>query len=310
MRIVRSPMSFSAGWLLTAFLLGLTGPAHAGDGVIEINQAKAEAGGVTPGDTEGFPVTISESGSYRLTGNLTVPDENTTGIEITADDVTLDLNGFAIEGPTVCSGNPLSCSPTGSGDGVFSTSANTNITVVNGTIRGMGDRGITLPRNPTRVEHIHATSNGGIGILAAGIVTGSTAGSNGGAGIFLLGGLATGNDVRFNGGNGISCDGATTVTGNTVHFNNDVGISVLVGTVAGNTVFSNGGKGITVTGTGSVVGNTVRLNGGFQPSGFQLSLSSNVGYSDNVIQPGVGASTVSGGVVMGKNVCNGNTTCP
>lgn len=44
---------------LGALLLGLAGSAWAVDGVIDINQARALAGGVTPGDTAGFPVTIS-----------------------------------------------------------------------------------------------------------------------------------------------------------------------------------------------------------------------------------------------------------
>ena len=69
---------------LTSGLVMLVGaPARAVDGVIEINQARALAGGVTPGDAAGFPVTITASGSYRLTGNLTV-DENTTAISVTA----------------------------------------------------------------------------------------------------------------------------------------------------------------------------------------------------------------------------------
>ena len=54
-------------------------PTCAVDGVVLINQAAALAGNVTPGDTPGFPVVISVSGSYRLSGNLTVPDANTNG---------------------------------------------------------------------------------------------------------------------------------------------------------------------------------------------------------------------------------------
>ncbi len=53
---------------------------------------------VTPGDAPGFPVTIFESGSYRLSGNLTVPDLDTAAIQITADFVTLDLSGSALSG--------------------------------------------------------------------------------------------------------------------------------------------------------------------------------------------------------------------
>jgi len=54
-------------------------------------------GVLPPGDAAGFPVTISEVGSYRLTGNLSIG--STDAIEITADNVTLDLNGFLIIGP-------------------------------------------------------------------------------------------------------------------------------------------------------------------------------------------------------------------
>jgi hypothetical protein len=73
------------------------------DGVILIDQNKALAGNVTPGDGAGYPVILSLSGSYRLSGNLTVP-VSATGIQITADGVSLDLNGFSIIGPGVFPG--------------------------------------------------------------------------------------------------------------------------------------------------------------------------------------------------------------
>jgi hypothetical protein len=38
-----------------------------------IDQNRALAGNVTPGDNPGFPVTLSLPGSYRLSGNLTAP---------------------------------------------------------------------------------------------------------------------------------------------------------------------------------------------------------------------------------------------
>ena len=62
-----------------------------------IDQNKALAGNVTPGDMPGFPITLSVPGSYKLTGNLVVPG-GLNGIEITSDNVTLDLNGFRIAG--------------------------------------------------------------------------------------------------------------------------------------------------------------------------------------------------------------------
>src|SRR6266700_7689406 len=75
------------------------------DGVVLINQSTVMAAG-------GFPYTITQPGSYRLSGNLTVPDANTTAIQVMADNVTIDLNGFSIIGPMVCNGFPVtSCSP-------------------------------------------------------------------------------------------------------------------------------------------------------------------------------------------------------
>src|SRR5947199_9680744 len=110
--------NFQLPWMAPLAILGsLAIPAYAVDGVVLINQSAALAGNVTPGDTPGFPVTISVPGSYKLSGNLTVPDANTDAIVIASSDVTFDLNGFSIIGPVVCSGvgASLVCSPTGSG---------------------------------------------------------------------------------------------------------------------------------------------------------------------------------------------------
>src|SRR3989442_9173749 len=62
--------------------------AFAVDGVVLINQATVNAAG-------GFPYTISLAGSYKLSGNLLVPN-GVDGIKINASNVTLDLNGFNI----------------------------------------------------------------------------------------------------------------------------------------------------------------------------------------------------------------------
>src|SRR6266446_10729399 len=138
-----------AALVVAALLGGASMPTWAVDGTVLIDQNKAMAGNVTPGDAPGFPVTISLPGSYKLAGNLTVPDANTDAILITSNKVTLDLNGFAILGPTVCgrsgpgSGGFIVCSPTGPGNGVNATQVN-NVTIMNGTIRGMGANGIAL----------------------------------------------------------------------------------------------------------------------------------------------------------------------
>jgi hypothetical protein len=82
--------------LLAAGLLLCSAPAaYAVDGVILIDQARALAGNVTPGDAPGFPVTITRPGSYKLASNLTAPQDS-DGIVIAANDVTLDFNGFTL----------------------------------------------------------------------------------------------------------------------------------------------------------------------------------------------------------------------
>jgi hypothetical protein len=74
------------------------------------------------------PYAISASGSYYLTGNITVTTG--TAIQITGSGVTLDLNGFSIIS---------SASPT-TGNGIEITGSARNIVVRNGTVQG----GVTL----------------------------------------------------------------------------------------------------------------------------------------------------------------------
>ena len=102
------------------------------DGVIEINQAAATADGVTPGDTPGFPVTLSQPGSYRLTGPLSITSIlGGTAIAITTSDVALDLNGFRVSTTSVVAG----------GHGVDAL-GRTNIRVRDGTIESFTGDGI------------------------------------------------------------------------------------------------------------------------------------------------------------------------
>ena len=214
-------------------------PLSAVDGVVLINQNAALAGNVTPGDTPGFPITISAPGSYRLSGNLTVPDANTTAIQVSADNVTIDLNGFSIIGPVVCSGFPVtSCTPAGTGFGIKSGLA-TNVTVLNGAVRGMGALGVSLDESGVRVEGIRATSNGLGGIAASsGIVSSCEASQNGGVGIA----------------------NAAVVIGNSVRGNASDGVQIFSGVVTNNFAFKNGGNGIFAT-FSSITGNQVRGSG-------------------------------------------------
>jgi len=86
-------------FMLTLLLALGSAPALAVAGVLEINHTCAVQTGRFAPNAGGFPLLITNPGSYRLTSNLTLPDENTIGILVNADDVTIDLNGFAVIGP-------------------------------------------------------------------------------------------------------------------------------------------------------------------------------------------------------------------
>jgi hypothetical protein len=229
-------------------------------------------------------VIISQPGSYRLSSNLTVPDELSTAIVILADNVTLDLNGFSILGPTVCSGVPLACAPRNGGTGVFAGTSggasSDNLTVVNGTIRGFG-RGVFARGDNVRVEHVRAVSNDGSGIMVGrgGTVSGNTASHNFRAGIDALDGSTVRGNVSSDNFLGITVGAGSIVDGNTVLNNGTIGISALVigAVVNGNTAMGNGGVGLLLGGT--------------------------VGYMQNVLTGNLGP--VNGGVSLGQNLCDG-----
>jgi hypothetical protein len=259
--------------ILNLTVLGaLACPIYAVDGVVLINQSNALAGNVTPGDAPGFPVTISAPGSYRLSGNLTVPDANTTAIEITAanNDVNIDLNGFSIIGPVSCRGT---CSPSGSGDGIrglipLAGQAISRLSVFNGSIQGMGHDGINLASTAS-VEKVRVTSNGSNGIelpafetfvyscgavgngangIIAGNVRDSVASGNAADGI-QTGRTAIGNDASNNRGNGISGFGA--IVNNSTVANSLAGItSSCPSTTVANFASSNAAGDIAVSGQG------------------------------------------------------------
>jgi parallel beta-helix repeat protein len=242
--------------LLTALavLSTLSCRVYAVDGIVLINQANASAGNVTPGDTPGFPVTISAPGSYKLSSNLVMPDANTTAIEITTNNVSIDLNGFSILGPTTCSGGPpvTSCSPAGTGNGIASN--HSSIAVVNGNIRGMGADGIHLDGGSNnRIEKVQAISNGGVGIFLGGgqdTVSSCHGSLNGATGISGRG-LARSNIAEGNGGVGLSVENAID---NIARSNHGNGLDAF-GVITGNSAFENTGAGVSASCPSTVIGN-------------------------------------------------------
>jgi len=82
-----------------------------------------------------FPIVINQPGSYKLAADLVVP-AGLDGIVVNADHVTLDLGGFSITGPGLCTGGYAQISCNGSKTGVMGQKR--NLTVRNGRVAGFG----------------------------------------------------------------------------------------------------------------------------------------------------------------------------
>ncbi len=126
----------SSSLVATAFaVLVLVSPSAFAQGYTEVNQAVVDSSG-------GFPYSISQPGYYQLTGDIVKPAGagNVAAVLISASDVTLDLNGFQIEGPGICSRNAstgaVTCSGHVPGSGIQESGGNTNVRVRNGTVHG------------------------------------------------------------------------------------------------------------------------------------------------------------------------------
>jgi len=330
---IRSPGRALGALLLSAALALFAAPGRAADGVIEINQARALAGGVTPGDAPGFPVTIGVRGSYRLTGDLVVTGADTTAVDVTADDVTLDLGGFGVHGPVTCSGAPLVCAPSGGSRGIQAVSSG-GLTVRNGRVRGFGYIGVYLgPRARAsdllvrdngydglyagadgQIRNVTATRNGGRGIyVERGRIEGAVADFNasngfGGAYVVIVAGYAEGN-----GANGVSVAGPSVVLDSVLRDNAFDGIRMSEGTVSRCTIADNDGDGVQIQ-EGSVRDSTIRNNVG---AAIRVDTSGRVGYAGNVLTDNNGGAETqvlveAGGTatVLGTNLCGTNTTCP
>lgn len=233
---------------LAATTLSLVMPASAA--IIVITQAKANAGGVTPGDTPGFPVSLSQPGAYRLDTNLTVP-AGKQGISVRSNYVDIDMNGFLLSGwnaaGTARAGNY----------GVYSSFGVGSIR--NGVITGFKFDGIFLTGNSNSwtVEDMTIQSNGGVGINAEVSAYSRIVDST----------------ISINGAFGIVCGSYCHIEGNNISDNGHNGISLESGTVLGNTIFSNIGYGIYDTGSQTDTGfgnNTIIDNNASDPSGLQV----------------------------------------
>lgn len=125
-----------------------------------------------PGDADSVFV-ISEPGAYYLTDDVDA-GAGFEGVEIASDKVTLDLNGFTIEGDA------------GSRSGVAAAGVRFNIVVRNGAIRGFDESGVRLGDDfACVVEDLIVSDCGDTGISVGNVsrVRDCTSRDNGSAGV-------------------------------------------------------------------------------------------------------------------------------
>jgi parallel beta-helix repeat protein len=185
----------------------------------------------TPGDSLAL-FKITNSGSYYLTGNVNGVSSK-SGIFISADNVTLDLNGFAIVGVS------------GAGTGIYVFPGHANICIRNGAVANWPSSGVSAATTSnSRFEGLRISGNGFKGLFA---------GEN-----CLVSDCA----ARGNIDDGMTIGQGSTVRGCVASANGGVGISLAEGcTIKDSTASSNSLSGITTGTAGSVSGCTARTNG-------------------------------------------------
>jgi parallel beta-helix repeat protein len=295
----------SALWSLL-FVLGTAFSVFAADGQVKIGQSS----------TTTFPVVIDKPGSYVVTSNLVVTTPGATGILILADDVTLDLNGFAVVGDKLG----------GNDSRGIEARLRKNITIRNGTVRNFFSDGVAIhytahsdPDNPGRnsiIEKLRVSENGFSGIVSSyGIIKDCVASNNGWFGIATNSGSIIDCEAYRNGfSEGLYVGGITasdsTIVNCTANFNKHLGIYAADSTIIGSTANQNQSIGIwsyihggQYRGSSSILNCTTNLNGEL---GIRLEGQSRV-EGCNLRDNGFGGIYVRGQYnYVIKNVVSGN----
>ena len=234
-----------------------------------------------------LPFVITNAGSYYLTTNVIAIASN-PGITISANNVTLDLNGFTVQGvPTA-------------GTAVSMPNACTNVTVRNGVITGWSNNGVygTAVYN-LLCERLTISDvvNYGIYCIGSGTVRDCLVQSAGPSGIYINIGILSGCTARCSGGYGISAYYSTVL--NCTVAGGHGGIWADHSTVSGCSIQSGGGLGIHAC-SSAVSGCFVQ---GFSYSGIWLDTSGCQIIGNNCIGNNTSASTSDAGIYV---YCNNN----
>lgn len=253
-----------------------------------------------------LPYTISAPGSYVLNGNLTGAS-GSNGITVSADNVTIDLNGFALIGPG------------GAANEVGIIGFVNNLTIRNGVVRDWGAYGIhVLGSLNTRLADLaiyhSGYINGGSAVLASGptVITGITI-SDAYKGLQISGGEVSQCGITYT-NIGIEAN-RSNIHHCAVNFNSGP-YAVYLGegsALRDSTVTDNSGDGVLLFAAGNTVeGNQIFGNGtsGGGWGGIHVASTAHGARveGNNVTGNGVGIRVDAGGNVIINNSLNGNTT--
>ncbi len=246
--------------LLLAFLLcpstflsaqgPLTPPGLPGPTMLTLNQVEPR----TP--ITNLPYSITLPGSYYITTNLT-GIVGSPGITILANDVTVDLSGFTLQGVP------------GSGPAISVSNSVRNLTIRNGVLDGWGVRGTNAYNS--LFEQLRESNSGGPGLVTGSncIVSACSVTANFTVGIGV-GNNASVKDCTVSGTSGIGIQALTgcVVADCTAFGNSSDGINIGVGTIVRSCAScQNGGNGVTATNNCTVIGCTVSGNNGANSAG-------------------------------------------
>lgn len=253
------------------------------------------------------PFVITNPGSYYLTTNLT-DTAGTNGIIVQADDVSIDLQGFALSGSGGFSA---------SSSGVFTGLTNrSNLEIRNGTIRNWAYDGIRAGQaNNSRFENLRLYNNAdeGINVGNGCIIEKCEAQANGGIGMYVADNSVIKDCTSVsNMSYGLDATKNCVIKDCVVSLNRDVGIGGYTGmTVRGCSVINNQGAGILTAGYSTVADCTVTTNGqtGFFKQGIRAGPYSTVSRCTVVGNYGDGIDAQDGSTVedctSGLNATNG-----
>ncbi|OHB75111.1 MAG: hypothetical protein A2Z25_01570 [Planctomycetes bacterium RBG_16_55_9] len=190
------------------------------------------------------PYTITESGSYCLIQNLTHTDRYTNAITVDVNNVTIDLGGYSLIGPTTSYNDTCS--------GIYMDTCS-NVEIRNGTITNFPNRGIFRDNSGqfyvgggNRIISVRVTMIGAEGIFMNGLYS------------TIRNCTVTNTQLELDQGlGGITCAHFSLVTGNVVSNHRIIGIRVRMGCMVRDNTISDCSYGIIPEDGCSIIDNTI-----------------------------------------------------